>query len=288
MINLRHISKSIFAANNGNRQWLKILRLSAALMLIAKTLSEWSSLELLYGSQGFIPSDIAAFSQHPLLPSVLGLYSHLQPCLSESAYLQLYFGIVMIGAAMLAIGYCSRAAAIACWILTVITCNSSHLTSYGFDAVLTMMLFYCAIFPVGTVYVRSEQQDLSPIYLKMLQVHVCLIYFVNAVCKINGPAWHDGSGLWDMVHQPQFASLLTPLLIRVLSLPHIASVSGMAVIILELLFPFLIWVRPLQRIALLLIIALHLIIAMVMGLWLFALTMILLDIAAFGVVLHRD
>lgn len=281
------IAAHFFTANRGDWRWLGTLKISAALLLVAKTLSEWSSLSMLYGSHGFIPVDIAIFSRHPLIPSILGLYGFLQPYFSEAAFLHLYFGAVLVVAALLAAGICSRLTAIVSWLAMVTTLNSSHLTSYGFDAVLTMMLFYCAIFPVGRKAIDAGQ-DLSPIYLKTLQLHVCIIYFVNAVCKLNGPAWHDGSGLWDMVHQPQFTSLLTALLIRVLAIPHLAAMAGMSVITLELLFPFLVWMRPLQRPTLLLIIALHIAIAMVMGLWLFALAMILLDVSAFGLMLRRD
>ncbi|MBS1596455.1 MAG: hypothetical protein JST90_19240 [Bacteroidetes bacterium] len=278
----------IFSANNGGRQWLRTLRISAGVLLVARTLSEWGSHTLLYSSHGFIPSDIAVFSQLPFIPSLQGLYGYIQPYLRESLFLQAYFGMTLIAAMMLVAGYYTRIAAIMSWALTVITLNSSHLTSYGFDAILTMMLFYCVIFAVGSAGISETEDNLSHVYLKTLQFHVCIIYFVNAVSKITGPAWHDGSGLWDMVHQPQFTSWITPFMVRLLSVPHVAAPAGMLVIILELLFPFLIWIRPVQRQILSAIILLHLIIAAVMGLWLFALAMILLDISAFGVIFRPD
>jgi hypothetical protein len=94
--------------------------------------------------------------------------------------------------------------------------------------------------------------------------------------------------MWDAINQPQFHSLLTPFLQQLLMVPYVPLVISASTIIVELAYPFLIWIRGINKVIFVLIILLHVFIAVVMGLWLFAFTMIVLNLVAFGHVLWRD
>lgn len=293
MSGTRDLLRKVFTPNKAGTNWLVILRIGTALALIGKLLSEFGFRGQLYSGDAFVPCDIATFSQNPYIPTILGLYHYISPychC-TELIFINVFLIFGFLSALSLAAGSMTRLSAFLCWAIMVIIFNSSHLTSYGFDAILLTLLFYCMIFPAGKYFsldkkiravVLTPDDSLINIFHKTIQIHVCLIYFVNGISKTHGTGWQDGSGMWDAINQPQFHSLLTPLLIRLFMLPYVPVLISASIILMEISYPFLIWVRGVDRVILLLILLLHLLIAFIMGLWLFAFTMIVLNFTAFG------
>lgn len=271
--------------------WLAVLRISVSLALLLKLLNEWSSIDQLYGSGGLVPYIYSGFSSIAALPTLHDLYLIMTGNVSESSFIHGFFTLQIVATIGLLLGYQTRFFALLCWAMQVIVFNSTHLTSYGFDAVLLTLLFYAFIFPTGSYFsldkkLKPEQyqtaSELLPYYHKVVQLHVCLIYLATGIAKLHGQSWHDGSGLWDAINQPQFYSVLTSYWQRFFTVPGVAVVLGMGALLTELLFPVLIWVRGINKVMLLLIVLLHTFIAVVMGLWLFAFVMIAFDLAAFG------
>ena len=280
-----NILGKIFTSNSSGGGWLVILRVGATIALIGKILSEFSFINLLYGSQGFVPKEIAVFSQKPYLPTIQGIFQHVPGFCSEPFFLKVFFLIQLLFAFFLLVGFMTRLSAFACWLMMVIVFNSSHLTSYGFDAMLLSLLFYAMIFPTRK---KNTNPWLMSIFHKTIQLHICLIYFVNGISKVSGHGWQDGGGLWDAINQPQFHSALTPLLQKVMLIPHVPALIASSIILTEIAYPFLIWVRKINTVVLILIILLHVSIGVVMGLWLFAFTMIVFNLVAFGHVLWKN
>jgi hypothetical protein len=129
---------------------------------------------------------------------------------------------------------------------------------------------------------------MMPLYLKVIQLHVCIIYLANGISKIYGHNWQDGSGIWDAINQPQFESYLTPLFRKILLIEHMPALVTWSTILVEIAYPFVVWVRGLNVIALGMIILLHVFIALAFGLWLFAFAMIVFNLAAFGTSLRAN
>jgi hypothetical protein len=167
--------------------------------------------------------------------------------------------------------------------MQVVVYNSTHLTSYGFDAILLTLLFYTLIFSPGRY--THYRHAMTAIYHRVIRAHLCLVYFVNGLSKISGHSWWDGSGMWDAIHQPQFQSVLSPLLHKLFMIGHLPAAVSLSIIALEIAYPFTIWIRGINRITLILTLLLHVFIALVFGLWLFAFVMIVFNLAAFGDVL---
>jgi hypothetical protein len=279
-----------------NGSWPAVLRIGVSSILIAKIISEFRYINELYSSEGLIPEAVGKYSQLSLIPSLHGVYQLMSGICTESVFLHVFF-LCQIGLAFfLLLGYKSRLNAAFCWGMQVVVFNSSHLLSYGFDAVLLSLLFYTMIFPVGNYWSADRsigpkqlesEESMVPYYLKTMQLHLCLIYLVNGVSKISGSSWHDGSGIWDAINQPQFECYLTPLLQKLFMIKHVPALITWSTIILEIAYPLLIWVRKVNKLILAGIILLHLSIAIVFGLWLFGNTMILFNLVAFGNVLSN-
>ena len=304
------MNKILTSNRSDDGRWVLILRVGVSIALAAKIIFESQSLDLLYGSNGLVPDGISHFSQNPFIPSLLDIYHLAGNSLTESHFLFTFFGCQLLFALMLLLGVRSMISALICWAMQVVVFNSTHLTSYGFDAVLLSLLFYCMIFPLtpkspkgdfntndrrllkspsGGVGVATAIPDntMIPIYQKVLQLHICLIYLANGISKVSGHTWQDGSGIWDAVNQPQFQSVLTPIFQKILLIGHMPAIITWSTIIIEIAYPFLIWVRGVNRIALILIMLLHIFIAVAFGLWLFAFVMIVFNLAAFGDVLLK-
>ena len=115
---------------------------------------------------------------------------------------------------------------------------------------------------------------------RVLQVHLCFVYFIGGLAKSLGSGWWDGSNLWRSLIRPPFNLVSPDLLIH---FKYVLPLLGISICLLELSYPVFIWMKRTRRIWLAGILAMHAAIGLMMGLYLFALVMIVMNVAAFGV-----
>ena len=159
--------------------------------------------------------------------------------------------------------------------------------SYGFDYFCVSALFYCLIFPVdrhGSVdrqlFALRPSRWVTP-SLRVLQLHLCIVYFFAGLLKACGPTWHDGEALWKAYQLPAFAGWGHIDITWLGHYPFLWAVLGWLVILLETAYPVAVWMGRIRPYWLLGIITLHAGIAIFMGLYEFSAMMILLNICAF-------
>jgi hypothetical protein len=114
----------------------------------------------------------------------------------------------------------------------------------------------------------------------VLQVHLCFVYFIGGLAKFLGSGWWDGSNLWRSLVRPPFNLVPPDLLIR---FKYALPLLGISICLLEVSYPVFIWMKRTRRIWLGCILAMHAAIGLMMGLYLFGLVMIVMNLAAFGV-----
>jgi len=147
--------------------------------------------------------------------------------------------------------------------------------SYGMDYIATSLLCYCIILP-------KEESAYYGRYVKLIQIHLCLVYFFGGLDKLLGYNWWNGEALWKALNLPYF-NLDMPIPLETLAkYPLLLQVGGWLVILLEMLYPLCIWLRPTKTIWLWAAVAMHLMIALVFNLYAFSLLMIFWNLAAFG------
>ncbi|MEU6058745.1 HTTM domain-containing protein [Streptomyces sp. NPDC047097] len=111
----------------------------------------------------------------------------------------------------------------------------------------------------------------------MLMVQVCVVYATAGWYKIQGRQWQDGSGVyWGLgldwlTPFPALTQLITAHALLVLALSY-------GTVILQVAFPFAVFNRRLKNIMLALMIAEHIGIGVLMGLFSFSLSMIVADL----------
>jgi len=273
--------------------WLSILRIGLGLQVGLYCLSlrgDWSYI--------FSASSSALISRE-LMEGILNAQSHLIPRLgwlvgigerlgvSEGAALWTVWAALLIAACCLLVGLFCRAAAITAWLLHLCAVESGGLLTYGMDNFTTIGLFYLMLAPFPDRYaldrkLRSlplKDQQLHGFWRRVLQLHVCAIYFFSGLTKCLGAEWWNGESVWRALTRAPFNVIPAE---RILSWSGVLPIAGIAICVLETGYVFFIWPRNTRFIWLLAILGMHLAIGLTMGLYLFALIMIVLNLAAFA------
>jgi hypothetical protein len=159
--------------------------------------------------------------------------------------------------------------------------------SYGVDNFMTIGLFYLMLSPLPDRYsldwrlrkLRSRDPQLLGFWRRVLQLHLCLIYFFSGLTKCLGSGWWDGSNMWRALIRPPFNVIDPEILVR---WKYLFPVAGIFICLLEIGYPAFIWSSKTRKIWLISVCAMHAGIGLTMGMYLFAFIMIILNVAAFG------
>lgn len=146
--------------------------------------------------------------------------------------------------------------------------------SYGVDYLGASALFYC----LCTCRTHVAWHSAS---LRLLQLHLCLIYFFGGLAKLMGSTWWNGEAIWKAINQPYHLMQAPDFVAHLGQVPLLWILAGAGVALLELFYALLIWQKSIRRYYLGGIIAMHLLIAVGLGLFHFSAIMILLNIVAF-------
>ena len=165
--------------------------------------------------------------------------------------------------------------------------------SYGVDNFMTIGLFYLMLSPLPDRYsldwrlrkARPKDPQLLGFWRRVVQLHLCLIYFFSGLTKCLGSGWWDGSNIWRSLIRPPFNLIDPEILVR---WNYLFPVAGIFICLFEIGYPFFIWNDKTRKIWLICICGMHFAIGVTMGMYLFALIMIILNIAAFGPGLVAD
>jgi len=274
-------------------RWIALLRLGLGLQVTIYALSLWSDWIAVFtaNSASFIDRELteALLSLNsPFIPRfgwfvALGAQVGLGEATTHRLLLVLFLGsgLCLLG------GFVSRPAAIIAWLVHLAARSSGGFIAYGVDNFMTIGLFYLMLCPLPDPYSldyrlgrkRTHDPHLVGLFQRVLQLHVCLIYFFAGLAKCLGAGWWNGNSIWRALTRSPFNVISPDFLLRWSSLLPLMSIS---ICLLEVTYPFLVWPRRTRAIWYFSIIALHAGIGVTMGLYQFALIMIVLNVAAFG------
>ena len=165
---------------------------------------------------------------------------------------------------------------------------SGAFVSYSVDDFMTIGLFYLMLSPLPdgrsfdclrrTVWPRYPWA--LGLLRRVLQLHLWLIYFFSGLAKCLGAGWWNGENLWRALTRPPFDVVSADILVR---FKLFFPAAGIAICLLETAYPILVWWRRTRTAWLSAIVLMHAAIGLMMGMYLFAMVMIVLNLAAFGV-----
>jgi Vitamin K-dependent gamma-carboxylase len=274
-------------------RWLTILRIGLGIEIVLYSLSLRDDWNLLFArsNTSFLSREFceALLSiQSPFIPRIGWIISlGEQVGLSEQTTLLLAWLVLFGSGFLLVIGVFCRSSAIAAWLLHLCAAKSGEYMAYGMDNFTTIGLFYLMIAPLPDRYAldwkiwKRRRRDLQILgfHRKVLQCHLCAIYFFGGITKCLGAGWWNGNSMWRALTRPPFDVISIHILIM---WKPVLLILGIIVCLIETGFPFFIWSKRTRLIWLLFVLGMHAAIGLTMGLYLFSLVMIVLDLAAFG------
>jgi len=273
-------------------RWLSILRWGLALQVCLYALSLRHDWDFLYAAgSGLIDRDLTEqlFSLESLFAPRMGWLVRMGMWfgLTESGVLGLIWMGLLIASFCLGLGLFCRSSAVSAWLLHLCAVNSSGLMSYGVDNFTTIGLFYLMLAPLPDQYSldhkwrkqRTKDPRLNGFFRRVLQLHLCFIYFFGGITKSLGTGWWNGESVWRALTSPPF-NMIAPQ--TIIAFRYFFPLVGIGICLLETGYPVFIWIKKTRLVWLAGILGMHIGIALTMGMYLFASIMIILNLAAFG------
>ena len=192
--------------------------------------------------------------------------------------------VSLLASISLSVGLLTRPAACIALAGYVSAVNRAPLNTFGFDDVLGIMLVPLII---GTAGARLSVDSIfwkkqsapnteTTIALRLIQVHLCILYFFSGCGKLLGASLWEGTALWGAVANIQYRTIdLTflawhPLLINALTL---------GTLFWEVSYSALIWPRLTRPLVLAMAVFVHLGIGLTMGMMEFGIAMLIANMA---------
>lgn len=213
------------------------------------------------------------------------------------------WGVCLVVLALFTVGLFSRTTAVLAWVIAVSTARRAPVALFGFDqAIGTWTLYLAATGASGQAVSldrflgrwKTARAEARPVWrrhegrwrmiargappptvaaalaLRLLQLHLCLIYGSAGLAKLQGAAWWTGRAVWSAFAAAEFRLFdLTWLA----TFPWLIQAMTHASLALEIGYPAVVWVRRLRPLALALVLTMHALIGVSLGLVEFALAM---------------
>ena len=277
----------------GSDTWLAVLRLGLGLQVVLYALSllnDWNYLFAATGS-GLVSRNLgeAILSlESPFVPRLgwlIAFGAHVG--LGEETVLSATWICLLAAGCGLLAGLFCRCSAILAWFLHLCAAKSGAFVSYGVDNFMTIGLFYLMLSPLPDRYSldrrlrksRPKDSQVLGFWRRVVQLHLCVIYFFSGLTKCLGSGWWDGTNIWRALTRPPFSIVPLEILVR---WKYFLPVLGISICLIETGYPVFIWLKKTRMIWLICVLGMHIAIGLTMGMYLFALIMIILNAAAFG------
>jgi uncharacterized membrane protein YphA (DoxX/SURF4 family) len=295
---LQSLSEQILSV--WNRFWfqpadcapLSVIRIATGLLLFYSHIVWAMNSESFFGPESWLSADAASAIQSGSSSySFLWLVDSLPGVISV-----VHVGALLI-ALLLIIGYYSRAAAIAAFVMTISFANRNPTALYGFDQVLGFLTLYLSINPGEgrlslTSWLRRRKHICSVtvstsanVALRLMQSHLCLLYLVSGLSKLKGLTWWSGVAFWGAVGNLEYQTVD---LTWMVDWPIAINLLTYTVLVWEISYCFLVWNRWLRPIVIVMAIPVHLGIAVCFGMITFGLAMLVANLAFVGPALIEE
>lgn len=218
-------------------------------------------------------------------------------------------GLILLCMFLFMIGFCTRVTAVLSWAGMLCYLQRAPTSLFGMDTILMIVVLYLMIAPSGAALsvdrliarwwaTRRALREGRPlphfgppaprisatVALRLLQIHLCVVYLVSGLTKLQGSSWWAGSAVWNTMANAEFSPMYLALYTRFLYFlaDHrwlwelVVSGGTFYTLAFEISFAFLIWNPRWRWLLLTLAVLLHTGIAIFMGLVTFSMSMLVL------------
>jgi len=263
---------------------LSMIRITAGCMLLY-THGVWTiGFDAFFGPHAWLSYDIAARLQGDPFG-----WSHFWLIRSPGILLAIHWGGWVVFA-LLILGLFTRVVSVLAFLLTVSYAHREPAALFGLDQVNAMLAFYLMLGPSGGAFsldrllkvgraggrLPVEHYISANVTIRLIQLHMCIIYMFAGMSKLQGITWWNGTAMWGAIANLEYQSIdmtwLAHYPVLVAFLTHIT-------IFWELYYCALVWPRFTRPVVVLLAIPLHLGIAAFLGMITFGTAMLLGNLA---------
>ena len=263
---------------------LGIMRILVGAML-TYTHFVWS-LELLtfFGNEGVLPPIYAGM----LYGDSSGLWTHFA-WIQSSWLMWLVHLCAILTMLLFTLGLWTRVTAILSFLFMVSYAHRATGALFGLDQINGFLTLYLAIGPSGAAYSldqwlrskRSLPDSVRPsimanVALRLIQVHLCVVYLFAGCGKLQGASWWNGEAIWGAIGSLDYQTVDLTWLAHAMWIVNLVTIVSLA---WEVSYPFLIWNRHARPFYLALAVMVHLGIGLCMGMLTFGTIMIIANMA---------
>ena len=195
-------------------------------------------------------------------------------------------------ALLFCVGLGTRITSILAYVITVSYSQRVPVANFGLDQILGLLCLYLAIGPSGAAFsldsLLRQRRDISRraasasrhdqprefktcrMALRLIQIHICVIYFWAGFAKLKGDSWWTGEAMWQVIANQEYQTIDLTWMAWVPWLPYLIAHVTVA---WEVFFCVLIWNKTLRPWMLLIGTAMHFGIGAFLGMWTFGLIM---------------
>jgi hypothetical protein len=255
---------------------LGVLRILAGLMLLY-THAVWGlALEDFFGPHGWLSVELVRTLQE--YSFAYSFWWWVEPQWMWTAH-----GISMAILALFTLGLWTRVTSVLSLVVAISYAHRVPEALFGLDQINVMLTLYLTIGDSGRavsldrwIARRRGEGEAGPtsranLGQRLIQVHMCTIYFFAGISKLQGPAWWNGDAMWLAFANLEYQSMdMTWLAWH----PLLLNVMTHTTIVWEVFFCTMIWKRSWRPVMLAAGTAMHLGIGACLGMWTFGLIML--------------
>ena len=140
------------------------------------------------------------------------------------------------------IGLSNRIVMLVTWAIAQGFIQRNYSVLFGADLIGNLFLFYLGFTQANEFYTVKDKlfsgrkfvlDSLTPVFFRLLQFQICIIYAYTGFEKLKGSTWWDGTALWTVLANPQFTNYD---LIFLRSVPIFFATGTFITIIFEVYF----------------------------------------------------
>lgn len=280
--------------NGWNRFWftptdpstLGLIRILAGSMLFYTHLIWSLDLTGFMGEQGrFSPDLVARMHRHSDFA-----WSYL-PWIDHSPSLLWTVHLAALGVLLLfTLGLWTRVTSVLAFVIAVSYAHRVPGALFGLDQINVMLAMYLMLGGAGGAYSLDRWREkrrfphrrqattstAANLSIRLIQVHMCVIYLFAGTGKLLGETWWEGTALWGAVANSEYQSLDMTWLAHY---PLMISILTQVSLGWEISYSVLVWPRLTRPLVILMAIPLHMGIAVCLGMITFGLAMLIGNLA---------
>ncbi len=191
---------------------------------------------------------------------------------------------------MFTLGFYTRITSILTFIIAVSYAHRAPGALFGLDQINVMLAMYLMLGGAGEAFsldrlltkwrypkrVLPEISTAANVSIRLIQLHMCVIYLFAGTGKLLGETWWEGTAIWGAVANSEYQSMDMTWLA---SYPLLIALMTQVSLVWEMSYCVLVWPRLTRPLVILMAIPLHLGIAICMGMITFGLAMLIGNLA---------